>query len=605
MRKLLILATILASSLGWAGTCGNGYLFSRQIMLQKATGSNQTNFPFVLNGAWASPGFRSELRTAANGGQVQNTAANSAGVTGPADLVFCDAASAGNALKYETAYYSATTGNFEFWVQVPTLHSATNDSIWIFANNSSVSTSQQDLSLWADAGYVFVSHLADGTTLSLADSTGNSTPTITGSPTALAGEIDGGGGSWSTANYGTIPTSTALKSPTTALTVEAWAYATSCASYPWIVNVPAQTGTWAIPYVSYGLGLYNNTCQVMAWIEDSGSQYFTQTGTAVSLYRWSYLSGTYDGSNIRSYLNGTNVATVAHTGSISYPVSANGTIGQHSSYDAGEPFSGALDEIRIANVVKSADWLTTTYNLESGLASTFKVIESTSGVVQYTSCQALGTSSFTCTLPFDATSGNLLTTLSASLGEICTSMAPFSDTLSSTFSNLVHVWNSAGLSNSGSCINYAPLISSGADTVTVNVSPGVANTTMVVAEIKGAVSTPDTTGTNISSSAASISVGPTTASGSSLLLCVGGNDNGSSQTQFLSSATPSDGMVLGGDSTSGSYDIAGGFVMKFVSAGAQTCTFNFNGASVQQSAVLGFLGAGTSTSVVKHKVVSH
>src|SRR6185369_7027918 len=98
MRRLLLLALLLASNIGWAGTCGNGYAHPFVIRLQKAVGSDLANFPYPLKIQYTP------LATAANGGQVQNTAANSISVTGPADFVLCDAASAGNPLKYEVAY---------------------------------------------------------------------------------------------------------------------------------------------------------------------------------------------------------------------------------------------------------------------------------------------------------------------------------------------------------------------------------------------------------------------------------------------------------------------------------------------------------------------
>ncbi|HEX2401118.1 MAG TPA: LamG-like jellyroll fold domain-containing protein, partial [Mycobacterium sp.] len=61
---------------------------------------------------------------------------------------------------------------------------------------------------------------------------------------------------------------------------------------------------------------------------------------------WSFLAATYDGTNLRLYLNGTQVATVAKTGNILS--SANQlTIGGDSIY--GQYFNGLIDNVRIYN----------------------------------------------------------------------------------------------------------------------------------------------------------------------------------------------------------------------------------------------------------------
>jgi hypothetical protein len=137
MRKLLfVFALLLMSNIGWA-TCGSGYAHVLAIKLSKASGSDQTNYPIRLWGRdW-------RLATTANLGYLEHTATNSIGRTGlVADVQFCpDTTLTGIPLKYENVYYGATFGDFEFWVQQPTYHTATNDTIYLYIGNASVSTS--------------------------------------------------------------------------------------------------------------------------------------------------------------------------------------------------------------------------------------------------------------------------------------------------------------------------------------------------------------------------------------------------------------------------------------------------------------------------------
>ena len=67
---------------------------------------------------------------------------------------------------------------------------------------------------------------------------------------------------------------------------------------------------------------------------------------------WSYLTETYDGSTLRLYVNGTQVASTAHTGTIA--TSTNPLqIGGDSLY--GQFFAGLIDEVRVYNRALTAD----------------------------------------------------------------------------------------------------------------------------------------------------------------------------------------------------------------------------------------------------------
>ena len=66
---------------------------------------------------------------------------------------------------------------------------------------------------------------------------------------------------------------------------------------------------------------------------------------------WSFLALTYDGATERLYLNGTNVASLAHTGTITSSTNPL-TLGSDPFY--GQYFNGLIDNIRIYNTALSA-----------------------------------------------------------------------------------------------------------------------------------------------------------------------------------------------------------------------------------------------------------
>ena len=84
----------------------------------------------------------------------------------------------------------------------------------------------------------------------------------------------------------------------------------------------------------------------------AGGSYADAFGTAaLTANTWSYLTETYDGSTLRLYVNGTQVASTAHTGTIA--TSTNPLqIGGDSIY--GQFFAGMIDEVRVYNTALTA-----------------------------------------------------------------------------------------------------------------------------------------------------------------------------------------------------------------------------------------------------------
>jgi Concanavalin A-like lectin/glucanases superfamily/Fibronectin type III domain len=80
----------------------------------------------------------------------------------------------------------------------------------------------------------------------------------------------------------------------------------------------------------------------------AGGTYADAFGTSgLQANAWSHLAETYDGSTLRLYVNGTQVASTAHTGNIS--TSTNPLqVGGDSLYS--QFFAGLIDEVRVHNV---------------------------------------------------------------------------------------------------------------------------------------------------------------------------------------------------------------------------------------------------------------
>ena len=84
----------------------------------------------------------------------------------------------------------------------------------------------------------------------------------------------------------------------------------------------------------------------------AGGSYADAFGTAaLTANTWSYLTETYDGSTLKLYVNGTLVASTAHTGAIASSTNPL-QIGGDTIYS--QYFAGLIDEVRIYNVALTA-----------------------------------------------------------------------------------------------------------------------------------------------------------------------------------------------------------------------------------------------------------
>ena len=182
-----------------------------------------------------------------------------------------------------------------------------------------------------------------------------------------------------------------------AMTLSAWVNPTANANWRTVMLKEAGADLVYALYSSDAASLPNAYIRV-------GTTDKTAVGTgALPLNTWSHLAATYDGSNIRMYLNGTLVRTVAATGNMTASTGAL-RIGGNSIW--GEYFAGLIDEAHVYNRALSAAEVTTDMSLSGTPAgpklsitspannatiasSTVSVVFTTSGDVSQASLVAL------------------------------------------------------------------------------------------------------------------------------------------------------------------------------------------------------------------------
>lgn len=334
-----------------------GYLNKKMITishLQVVGGSDLTNFNFPVSMIDAN------LATVANGGLVTN--ANGF------DIIFVDSTET-TKLDHEIEKYVSATGEIEMWVRIPTLSHTADTVIYMYFNNSSISTSQENATGVWDSNYKAVWHMDAATGANQSDSTTNAqTATQHNSPLQGVGEVDGGMSFDGLADYFSI-TGTAANI-TGDKTIEAWinteSFATDANGADPRVLINNIDGTNVYQFVLDPAG--GGT--IAFSVNDSAGQHAVINQTN-NISTWYHLVGTYVASShaVALYINGTSVS---NNGSLTFGLGGTGfNIGRRT--DATGYYLGGMDEVRVSNSVRSVGWIATTYNSQSSPSSFFSV----------------------------------------------------------------------------------------------------------------------------------------------------------------------------------------------------------------------------------------
>lgn len=129
------------------------------------------------------------------------------------------------------------------------------------------------------------------------------------------------------------------------VTVEAWLYPTALSGWRTAVIKEAPGG------MVYSLYAHDNQPNPAMTISVGGVDSSASGTSTLPLNTWSHLAGTYDGTTVRLFVNGVQVATRAVPGPLT-PSANPLRIGGNSVW--GEYFSGRIDEVRVYNRVLTA-----------------------------------------------------------------------------------------------------------------------------------------------------------------------------------------------------------------------------------------------------------
>ena len=339
------------------------YGYKKKITIQNGkVAGDETDFPVLVS---VTDG---DLADTANGGHVQNSNGY--------DIVFYDSTET-TLLKHEIERYVNTSGLLVFWVKINSLSSTSDTVFYVYYGKAGVGADPSSTDTW-DANFVGVWHMDDTTTSTISDSTSyghTGTKGDANNPDEQTCKI-GKGQNFDGDDYIDC-TDTSYLSALANATISLW------------VNGGATQATAFEPFI----GKYYHATK-REWIFhahdiDSGKiRFFKYDQSAdanvggyitASIYdnAWHHIVVSYDsGTDINSidaYLDGNPVAISDESSGTFVAVEDTDEpvmIGRQSNL--ARDFTGKIDEVRISNKVRSANWISTTHNTTDS-PSTFMI----------------------------------------------------------------------------------------------------------------------------------------------------------------------------------------------------------------------------------------
>ena len=295
-------------------------------------------------------------------------------------------------LPHEIETYTSSTGALVAWVQVPSVQSTANTTIFMYYGNPAAVNQQLPTGVW-NANYKAVWHLTQdpsGPAPQMLDSTSNANHATSGGamttsqqvPAKINGGLNfDGANDYLTTNY--------YQTGVTAYTVETWVKTSTTSMQQVIVHDrgsdAAANGVGLSLTLSVG-GTYPGAAGSagdLAYGVDSNNIYVGvySTSAKVNDNTWHHVVGVWSApsgtavspTQFSIYIDGVPVTTTAvTTGSATSPLTGLpgfGTqIARHQPWTT--YFAGTLDELRISNAALSSDWIKTEYNNQNS-PSTF------------------------------------------------------------------------------------------------------------------------------------------------------------------------------------------------------------------------------------------
>jgi hypothetical protein len=358
-------------TVGPNNTTGN-YAFSQPITLNTSgagISSTLTNFPALV--------YIKEdaLKSAVN---CANNVQSPTGGTNGYDFAFTLAGSTAE-LFYQVDSFDPTTGTLLAWVQLPSATAANTNLTFYFGSTTPAHTAAFTAATWY-SDYQAVYHFNEGSAAAtVVDATGNARNAAQLNTAIAPDEIryklglTGGGYQFNGITTSNAAASSIMQNASTptamtgTFTLSAWVNTVNTnADYKVVTNETNYGSGYKMSVKGASTSVMNLETEIRSSTYPASQllnvgQVTTTTNSTTNPV-WHYIQSVYDGTNFINYIDGVNNGTA--TGYAPGSSSSGIIIGLDYRGTSTAPehvFTGVLDEIRVSNVVKSADWVKLEY----------------------------------------------------------------------------------------------------------------------------------------------------------------------------------------------------------------------------------------------------
>lgn len=366
MRLALLVIFLLTFSVNAFAAFPDGWGRRVEIIIQASkVNADQTNFPSLFD----VTNFPSELFGAAGSNQA---------LDGGGDVRFSTDEAGINRLAVDIVSWDSTNSTCQVWVKVPAISSSVNTSIYAWYHKAGESQPARDAAFGSEAvwsnGYVAVWHMDESSGGAVDATATGANLTESGSPThSVAMQIGDGVQFDAATEYMSMVDITALHFANS-YTLSVWYEVLGVPGSGWgrIVTKTQGSGSgtddWAL--TSRGVGGVNNA-PVTRRNSSSGTLTLL-SGTARLTNDVSYQVARYShtADSLELWLNGAFVLQGFDSGTqddSNEPLSVGGHLGDATRYAI-----GVIDEIHIANVERSDEWIEAEYENQN-TPSTFAI----------------------------------------------------------------------------------------------------------------------------------------------------------------------------------------------------------------------------------------
>jgi biopolymer transport protein ExbB len=246
-------------------------------------------------------------------------------------------------LKFHVERFDAANQMAFIWVRVPKLTGAATEKIYLYYGNPKA-VAATDAAGSYDSNQALVYHFDSLDGIADATAFGNKPASATAELTSAS--LIGGGAKFAGQNAISVPASASLRLiPKQGFTASSWVK----------VDAP-QTDAYVLALEDQGndLLLTINGTSVAAQAKRGGAVAATaQSGDVLAVGHWHHLSLIYKSGRLSLYVDGVEVA-----GAPAEMPEIAGTLTLGNSAAGGHGLVGELDEVQVANVARSPDWIT-------------------------------------------------------------------------------------------------------------------------------------------------------------------------------------------------------------------------------------------------------